>query len=70
MHAHLDALNVRLSNERARLASAKTPKEVEARKVTVAQVEKEIEGELKFLGLTVETASDLSDDELLDLLGN
>ena len=49
--SHLHALEYRLSNERVRLAEAKTKKEIEMRKVWVAGIEKEIENEKKFLGI-------------------
>lgn len=42
MSSHLNALQTRLSNERARLASAKTDQERAMRSVWVAQCEKEI----------------------------
>lgn len=60
---HLDALELNLSHERARLAAAKSPKEIAMRKVYVAQLEKEVAGELAFLGKTA-PALDMSADEL------
>ena len=57
---HLDALNLRLSNERIRLAAATSEGERELRKVWIAQLEKEVAGEIEFLG---------SDDDLLAELG-
>lgn len=60
---HLDALQLRLSNERCRLAAATSPKEIAQRKVWVAQIEKEIAGEIEFLG------QEMSDAELLAELG-
>lgn len=62
---HLNALNVRLSNERGYLAAAKSQKEIELRKVWIAQVEKEITQERAFLGLAEASAKEISDDELL-----
>lgn len=59
---HLNALRIRLSNERCRLASATSVQEVALRKVWVAQVEKEIAQEEAFLGK--KPADDLTDDEL------
>jgi hypothetical protein len=56
---HLGALELRLSNERMRLAQAKTAKERELRKVWIAQIEKEIAKEREFIHI------DMSDDELL-----
>ena len=41
----MHALQLRLSNERARLAAATRPGEIAMRKVWVAQIEKEIEQE-------------------------
>ncbi|MFT6903922.1 MAG: hypothetical protein ACJAS1_000567 [Oleiphilaceae bacterium] len=49
--SHLSALRVGLSNERVRLASAKTDEEKALRKVWVKQREKEVKGEERFLGL-------------------
>lgn len=59
MQTHLDALNLRLSNERIRLANAKTQQERELRTVWISQIEKEIGHENQFSGV------ELSDDELL-----
>jgi len=57
---HLNALQVALSNERSRLANAKTAGERELRAVWVSQLEKEISAEeINF------PACELSDDELL-----
>lgn len=49
MNEHLDVLQLRLSNERMRLAQAKTPDEWALRTVWIAQLEKEIAGEIEFL---------------------
>jgi hypothetical protein len=38
------------------------------RKVWIAQIEREIEGELSFLGRTAEPSEDMSDDEILKAL--
>ncbi|HXJ39712.1 MAG TPA: hypothetical protein VNH18_10570 [Bryobacteraceae bacterium] len=63
---HLHALELRLSHERERLAQAKTARERELRAVWVAQIEREIAGERKFLGLPESEAdATVSDDELL-----
>lgn len=63
---HLSALQLRLSNERIRLSQATNKGEVELRKVWVEQLEKEIQGELKFL----DQHNTMSADELLkELLG-
>jgi hypothetical protein len=64
---HLAALNLRLSNERVRLAAAKTQKERELRSVWVAGIEKEISHEIEFLGQQ-EPETELTDDELLAAL--
>lgn len=68
---HLSALRVRLSHEKARLGAATRETERELRRAWIAQIEREIEGEKRFLGIE-ETESpdfDLSDDELLRELG-
>lgn len=66
---HLDALNLRLSNERVRLQSAKTEREREMRRVWIAQIEKEIADEYRFLGRTPDALPELSIDELAADLG-
>ncbi|WP_145142255.1 hypothetical protein [Paenibacillus sp. Y412MC10] len=64
--SHLNALYVRLSHERSRLDAAKTEQEREIRGVWVKGIEKEIESEKQFLGLTdTETNETISDDDLL-----
>ena len=60
---HLTALHRNLANERARFAVA-TGAEREMRAVWVAQLEKEVAGELAFLGLSSDPIT-MSDDELL-----
>lgn len=68
--AHLDALNLRLSHERGHLAAAKSDKERAIRTVWIAQVEKEIAGEMKFLGLAAAPVVEMTDDEIMaELLG-
>ena len=62
--SHLNALELGLSNERARLANSKTVAERELRAVWGSQLEKEVAAEREFLGLTVEP-TEMSDDELL-----
>lgn len=59
MTSHLAALNLRLSNERVRLASAKTQAERDLRAVWIAQITKEIAAEHAFV------EPEMSDDELL-----
>jgi len=61
--SHLVALHTNLCNSKARLATAKGS-EIAIRTVWVAQLEKEIAGELAFLGLTSGTV-EMSDDDLL-----
>lgn len=59
--SHLNALELRLSNERGYLAKAKTEGERELRRVWIAQIEKEIAGERVF----VAKQDEMTDDELL-----
>lgn len=71
--SHLDALELRLSNERMRLDAAKSDKERESRQFIVDQIEREIAGEKKFLGIDGSNASQdgMTDDQLLnELLGD
>jgi len=67
--SHLDALNLRLSNERVRLSQAKTQNEIELRTVWVQGIEKEIKSEIEFLkskGIEVFTSiDDIPDDDAL-----
>lgn len=68
--SHLVALQEGLSRERARLASARTERERESRRVWIAQREREIAGEMAFFGMADSAALPaLSDDELLRELG-
>jgi hypothetical protein len=63
---HLSALQLRLSNERIRLSQATNKGEIELRTVWAKQLEKEVDGEYKFLNKD----NAMSDDELLkELLG-
>ena len=67
---HLDALNLRLSNERARLQSATNPRDLASRTVWVSQIEREIADELALLGMSAMDAADnMTDAELLAELG-
>jgi hypothetical protein len=66
---HLNALNLRLSNERGYLAKAKTQGERDLRKVWIAQIEKEIANELAFLAKQ-DNLPEMTDDELLEALTN
>ncbi len=65
--SHLDALHTRLGHESTRWSTAKTDREREARRVTVAGIEREIQSELKFLGFGTLTPAELAmtDAELL-----
>lgn len=58
---HLNALELNLSHERARLANAKTDAERASRSVWVAQLEREIASERKFFAVELS----LTDDELM-----
>lgn len=60
---HLNALELRLSNERARYAA----QPLEIRKVWIAQIEREIAMEKHLLGIT-ESAEEISDEDLLKAL--
>jgi hypothetical protein len=64
---HLDALELRLSNERIRFSNASSSNEKATRKAWITQVEKEIKCEKEFLGIADE--ADITDDELLATLG-
>ena len=66
---HLNALQVSLSNERSRLAKAKTNGEVGLRSVWCKQLEKEIADERKRIGLDDMPIEEMSDDVLLAFLG-
>jgi hypothetical protein len=66
--SHLDALTGRLAREKARLASATTENERRFRAVWVAQCEKEIAAEYKFLGIEPVVPTELSNDELAAML--
>lgn len=67
--SHLNALRLRLSHEKGYLDRAKTESERALRRVWIGQIEKEIAGELTFLGMTESDESTLSDAELLAELG-
>lgn len=62
--SHLDALRVRLSHERDRFNRARSVRERETRAVWIAQIEKEIACEEKFLGTAGHEASDMSAEAL------
>lgn len=65
MSTHLHYLELRLSNERSRLADAKSDGERELRQVWVSQLEREIAKEIEFLGGKVQDLTEIDDDELL-----
>jgi len=67
--AHLIALQANLANEQDRLSNANTMEERKLRQVWVAQLEKEIADEKKFLGMDDLTGVEMSDSELLAGLG-
>lgn len=62
---HIDALQLRLSNERAAMSEAKTDGEREMRKVWISQIEKEIAGEQIFL-----EGEYMTDDEIFAQLSS
>lgn len=64
---HMAALRLRLSNERGRLAAARSAAERELRAVWVAQCEREIASAIALFG-DVEPSDTMSDDELLAAL--
>jgi hypothetical protein len=66
--SHLNALELGLSHERARLANAKTDAERALRAVWVNGYEKQVADERKRLGMS-EAHPELSDDDLLEALG-
>ncbi|MBX9716305.1 MAG: hypothetical protein K2X42_06875 [Burkholderiaceae bacterium] len=65
MTPHLDALRLRLSHERGRLGAARSAAERLQRQTWVAQIEREIAGELEFLGMPPESTAPIDDEQLL-----
>lgn len=64
---HLDAIDLRLSHERARVAAAKTTAEREWREHEVRMIEREREAEVAFLAAKgVEVPAPVSLDDILD----
>ena len=61
---HLNALELNLSHERVRLSQATNQQDIALRKVWVAQLEREIADERKFLGIVSTDDADLSIDDL------
>ena len=68
MTEHLVALQNRLFNEKIRLNGARTKQERDLRAIWVQQIEREIDGEMRFLGLPIGADVDMTDDELLAAL--
>lgn len=66
--SHLHALELGLFIEKKLLKTAKSNKERELREVWIQQTEKEIAGELEFLGL--EPHDDISDKSDADILAD
>ena len=62
--SHLNALQLRLSNEREYLRQAKNDGERKLREVWISQIEREIASEYSFLGIAPSTVA-LSDEALL-----
>ena len=70
--SHLIALQTRLAHENEYLADAKSTKEIAIRTVWIAQIEKEIADEKKFIGfeeISPEVDNMSADDLLAELLG-
>jgi len=65
---HLDALQLRLSNERVRLANAQNVTERGLRSVWIMQIEREIAHELQTFGSVNPAIDNLDDDGLLAAL--
>ena len=72
-YTHLDAIDLRLSHERARVLAAKTKKERDWREHNVRMIEAERTAELRFLeskGVKFPSFEEImSDDQLLAKLG-
>lgn len=66
---HLETLRLHLSNEKSRLSNATHKAEIAMRQIWISQLEKEIAGELKFLGIS-DDLPELSDDEIFKSLGS
>lgn len=62
---HLDALTDGLRREKLRLAEATCKNEITIRMVWIAQREREIAAEYRFLGVEPVADSEMTDDELL-----
>ena len=69
--SHLVAIYERLERERARLKAATTSRDAEFRACQIAQAEKELEAEYRFLGMTpTAELPEVSDDEIFRELSN
>lgn len=66
--SHLSSLKARLYSEKSRLAVAKNDSERSLRSAWVDQLNREIEGEMKFLGLSAAEHVEIGDDELISSL--
>lgn len=66
---HLHALALSRSHEACRLANAKTDGERALRSAWLAQMDREIAGERRFLGLPDDAQVEMTDDELIAALG-
>ena len=62
---HLDALQLRLSNEEERIRRCATNDEWSWRKHNASVIKKEISGEMDFLSNAVGLICEMSDDDLL-----
>lgn len=67
--SHLTALEAGLSHERVRLQNANRLGERALRLIWIAQREREIAAERKFLGLDADPVLDMTEDEVLAELG-
>jgi hypothetical protein len=65
--SHLDALELGLSHERARLRLARSPHEIQYREIWVRQYEREIASERELLGLPPTDSIMALDDILAEL---
>jgi hypothetical protein len=66
-YSHLDALEIGLSHERARLRLARSPREIQYREIWVRQYEREIASERELLGLPATDVELTLDDILAEL---
>lgn len=66
--SHLNALQCRLSRSRIALSEAKTDDERAMRTIWLKQCEKEIAGEMAFLGIVATELPEMTVDELFNEL--